>query len=243
MDNKMIIEIWSDTACPYCYIGKKRFEAVLNSFEYKDQISVVWRSYELDPSLPKSPLNESHYAYLAKGQNRSEDDVRKTTLQIKELGKKVGVEFNFDQIVTTNTSDALRLVKIAKKYDKADETEELLFKAYFTDGESVSDRALLLNIAQQLGISQSEVNDVLDSEVYLDEIKEDMRYSENELRLNYIPFYRFNQKSIIQGVIEAETYLDILTKAFEDWKSNGIGANDGDSISGKACSIDGVCSL
>lgn len=239
----MKIEIWSDIACPYCYIGKRRFENVLNQFEHKDQIEVVWRSYELDPSLPKSPLGISHYAYHAKGQNRTEDDVKKTTQQIEQLGQAIGLEYNFDKIVTTNTSDALRLVKIAKKYGKADDAEELLLKAYFTDGKSVSDRNVLLDIARELNISTDEVNDTLDSDLFVQEIKDDIEFSETQLKLNYIPFYLFNQKDIIQGVIEDSTYLDVLRKSFDDWKKNGTGSNDGDTISGKACSIDGVCSL
>lgn len=241
--NKMKIEIWSDIACPYCYIGKRRFESVLDRFEHKDQVEIVWRSYELNPELAKFPLNESHYSYLAKQQNKTEEEIKKTTQTIEKLGKAVGIDFRFSNVVTTNTSDALRLVKIAKEYNKADDAEELLFKAYFSDGKSVSDRSVLLSIAQELNIPTEKVNATLDSELYLNEIAEDIQYSEEELKLNYIPFYRFNQKNIIQGVIEPDTYLDILIKAFEDWKLNGLGSNDGGTINGHACSIDGVCSI
>lgn len=241
--DKMKIEIWSDIACPYCYIGKRRFELALDKFEHRDEVEIVWRSYELDPSLPKLPLDMSHYAYLAKGQNRSEAEVKRTTQQITQLGKEVGLDFQFDQIITTNTADALRLVKIAKKCNKADEAEELLFKAYFTEGKSVSDRKVLLNIGKELDIASDEINKILDSDEFLQEIKEDMEFSENQLKLNYIPFFSFNKKNIIQGIIDPDTYIDVLRKSFDDWKSNGTGSNDGDTISGKACSIDGVCSL
>lgn len=240
---KMKIEIWSDIACPYCYIGKRKLEAALKLFPHSNEVEIVWHSYELNPSLPKTSLGKSIYEYMAEQHNSTIDVEKKNTESLIALARTVGLNYNLDKLIVTNTSDALRLVKLAKKYNLADDTEEVLFKAYFTDGKNISDRQTLIEIGINVGLSEEDIVKTLDSNEYLEEISQDIRYSEDKLDLEYIPFYLFNNKDIIQGSLSTEEYLDVLTKSFANWKENGVSQQGGDRISGKACSIDGTCSL
>lgn len=243
--NKMKIDIWSDIACPYCYIGKRKLEAALDKFPHKDEVEIGWHSYELNPSLPKSPIGKSASEFYAENHNQTLDEAIANNNKLTAMAKEVGLDFNFDQLVITNTSDALRLVKLSKQYDKADDAEELLFKAYFVEGKSVSDRTTLINIAKQLSLPQEKVEEMLDSDAFLAEINNDIRYSEDTLNLEYIPFYLFNKQNIIEGSIAIDSYLEVLEKSYNQWKEKGEGSlsSGGDSISGQACSIDGVCSI
>ncbi|MFV0467380.1 MAG: DsbA family oxidoreductase [Dysgonomonas sp.] len=241
---KMKIEIWSDIACPYCYIGKRKMETALSQFPHRDEIELVWHSYELNPDFPKAALDKSYYQYLAEI-NHSTIEKEKIELQgLIHLAKSAGLDYHFDKVILTDTSDALRLVKLAKEKKLADEAEEILFKAFFVDGENISDRNTLIRLGVQIGLPEDEIANLLDSDKFLEEIKEDIRHSEDDLNLEYIPFYLLNNKYVVQGSIANEEYLDVLTKAYDDWKHNGISAtvNEEDIITGQACSIDGKCS-
>lgn len=239
--NKMKIEIWSDIACPYCYIGKRKLENALEQFPQRENIQLVWHSYELDPTLPKKASGEPHYVRLAKNYGISEAEAKKKSAEVIELAKEVGLNYNYDILINANTSDALRLVKLANESGLATEAEEVLFKAYFIEGKDISDRSVLLNLGKQIGVKEEDINKTLDSDKYLSDIKKDMEYSEQELKLEYIPFYVFNNKHIVQGSIRSEDYLNILTKSYAEWEKDGVASERGDVISGQSCSIDGVC--
>lgn len=238
----MKIDIWSDIACPFCYIGKRKLEMALADFPHSDKIELVWHSYELNPSLPKKALDESIYSYFSRTHGGSEEDAHKNHEPIVQLAKTVGLEYDFDKTVVANTSDALRLVKLAATIDKASEAEEILFKAYFCDGKDISDRQNLVEWGKQLGLRDADITDMLDSEVYLNDIKQDIQYSENVLNLQFIPFYLFNNKHMIQGSLPNEEYLRILSQAYEEWEKGDISTEQGESVSGQSCSIDGHCS-
>lgn len=238
----MKIEIWSDIACPYCYIGKRKLEKALEQFPHKDNVELVWHSYELNPDLPKKTLNSGIYQYYAESFDMTIEKAHQTLAKTAELAKEVDLDYDFDNQIVANTSDALRLIKLAKEYGLATEAEEALFEAYFIKGKDISDRNTLILIGVQLGIKEEVINTILGSDKYLVEIKQDIEYSESTLNLEYIPFYLFNNKEIVQGSIPSEEYLSVLTKAYADWERNGVSEEKGDIISGQSCSIDGVCS-
>lgn len=241
---KMKIEIWSDIACPFCYIGKRKLEKALSQFPNRDKVELVWHSYELDPELPKEPYRKGMYNYFSEKYGVSVDEARATMAKTESIAKEVGLNYDFENLVVANTSDALRLVKLAKEQSLATETEEVLFEAYFVKGLDISDRDTLVRLGVSVGLKEEDVISLLDSDKYLDEIKQDIEYSENTLNLEYIPFYVFNNKEMVEGSIAIEDYLKVLTKSYEEWEQNGefSGKNDGEIISGQSCSIDGVCS-
>ena len=159
------------------------------------------------------------------------------------MAKGVGLDYDFDNLVVVSTSDALRLVKLAKVSGLGTEAEEVLFDAYFVKGQNISDPAVLVQLGTSIGLQETEILAMLDSDKYLSEIKKDIEYSENELGLEYIPFYLFNNKQVVQGSIPVEDYLKVLNEAYAEWEGSGVSSEKGEVISGQSCSIDGVCSL
>lgn len=240
---KMKIEIWSDIACPYCYIGKRKLEMALAKFPNKDNVELVWYSYELDPSLPKDSLAKSHYAYLAGQKGIKQAEAKEISDKIAAQAKEVGLKFNFEKLIVTNTSDALRLVKLAKRHNLATEMEEALFKAHFTDGENVSDKSVLIRLGSQVGLKEKQITNMLSGNLFVADIQKDIDYSENKLNMEYIPFYLFNNKHIVQGSISVDDYLEVLNKAYAEWEQDGVASEQEEAISGQACSIDGNCSI
>lgn len=228
---KMKIEIWADIACPYCYIGKKKLDAALAKFPQADRIELIWHSYELNADLGKGNLGLSHLDYYA--------DKKEMLEELHQLAEASGIQFNFENLIITNTSDALRTFLFARKYNLAAETIEAFFLAYFTEEKCISDREVIREIAIKVGLPVEEVLKMLDSNEYIAELTEDIRYSEDKLDLEYIPFYLFNNKAIIQGSIPDEVYLETLEKSFDDWTKNGVSTQIDESMKGKGCSIDG----
>lgn len=240
--DKMKIEIWSDIACPYCYIGKRKLEAALAQFPDKEKVELVWHSYELDPSLPKEALESKIYEYFAIKYKMSNNEAHENLEGTAKLAKEVGLNFDFDNLIVANTSDALRLVKLAKESNLATEAEETLFDAYFVKGKDVSDKETLVKLGTDIGLQKDSILKMLDSDKYKAQITKDIEHSENDLNLEYIPFYLFNNKQIVEGSIATEDYLKVLTDAYKEWEEKGISQERGDMISGQSCSIDGVCS-
>lgn len=242
----MKIEIWSDIACPYCYIGKHKIENALSELPFAEDIEIIWRSYILDPDLPKGNYGKSFFQYLAEKQNISEEQVKEDFKNIQAEGKKLGLEFNPEKIIVTNTMNALRVIKLAGKYDAASLAEEVLFDAYFTDGLDISDKEVLTSLGAKIGIPAEDLTRSLDSFEYTEDIITDIHRADNELNLEFIPFYLLNNKYIMQGSVDKEEYIPAITNAYEDWKINGIADEDTDKkniIKGRACSPDGTCSL
>jgi len=238
----MKIDIWSDIACPYCYIGKRKLENALEQFPHRKSVELVWHSYELDPDLPKEATSHSIYSYFAKKYEMTEAEARVTQTQVAKLAKEVGLDYDFDKLVVANTSDALRLVKLANESNLATEAEEVLFDAYFVKGLDISKRDVIVQLGTKISLKESDIQAMLDSDKYLVDIKNDIEYSENELKLEYIPFYVFNNKQIVQGSIPSEEYLKVLEEAYKEWQENGVSSEKGEIITGQSCSIDGVCS-
>lgn len=151
----MKVEIWSDVMCPFCYIGKRRFEQALEQFEYSDDIDVEWKSFQLNPSMETDPdknINE----YLAEAKGWSPEQARQMNQRVTDMAAEEGLEYNMDQAVVANSFDAHRLIQFAKKLDKGAEAEEALFRAYFTESKNIADHNTLLKIAEAIGLDVDE---------------------------------------------------------------------------------------
>lgn len=234
---KMKIEIWSDIACPYCYIGKRKLEKALQQFEHADKIDIKWRSYQLDPSLQKGKTDISYIQNISDKTGRSLADIEKSIKRIEDIASTVGLKYDFEKIIITNTSDALRLVKLAAQNGLASEMEEALFSAYFIEGKCVSDPEVLISIGTKMGLDEKRINIMLKSEEFKDSLiseKEDVKL---KYELHYIPFYLINKSHILQGSIEVQTYIDTIREAYKEWEKGT--KSEGSSYSGQACSIDG----
>src|SRR5689334_11838810 len=134
----MKVEIWSDIACPWCYVGKRRFESAMRQFEHASDVEVVWRSFELDPNAPRRREGSQH-EHLAEKYGMPVERARAMNERMTGEGKKEGIDFDFDRVQLGNTFDAHRLVHLAAESGRAEAMKERLMRAYFTDGESVAD--------------------------------------------------------------------------------------------------------
>lgn len=229
----MKVEIWSDVVCPYCYIGKRVFENALKKFPQADELEIIWRSYQLDPSLNAGQKNDL-YQYMADMEGISYEEAVNERMEVAIKAREVGLVYNFDKAILTNTFNAHRLIHLAEKYKLGSFAEEQLFKAYFTEGLDVGNQDVLLNIGLQIGLDIEEILQAFTSDKYADEIYADMKEA-GRLELYYVPFFLFDRKHIVTGVVSENDFLKVLNKLFV--------SNDSDIefMQGKSCSIDGTC--
>ena len=212
----MKVEIWSDVMCPFCYIGKRKFENALSKFPYKDKIEVIWKSFQLDPTTITNPkLNTIDY--LAEKKGWSKHQAQETTDYVTNMARQVGLEFNFDKAVVANSLDAHRLLHLAKKYGKQNEVEEKLFRAYFTDGKNTADHFTLLQIGKELNIEEAEIMDVLNNHAYSDEIQQDIIEGQKN-GVRGVPFFLLDGKYVISGAQESEIFLQALMKSHSEFQ-------------------------
>lgn len=199
--------------CPFCYIGKRKFEEALSQFSRKDEVEVVWHSFQLNPDMVDEP-NKSVIEYLAEVKNQSIDWSREMHEQVIESAKKVGLEYNFDITQIANSFDAHRLIQLAKQYKMTDVLEERFFKAYFTDGELISNHDTLIKLAVDVGMDEEEVKNVLSSDLYEDEVIRDGQDAAN-LGVRGVPFFVMDRRFGVSGAQEPNVFLETLEKAFK----------------------------
>ena len=227
----MKIEIWSDIICPFCYIGKRNFEAALEEFETKNEneIEIEWKSFQLDPSVPKSLENKVNtYEYLAERKGMTVEKSIELHQNVTEMARNVGLTYNFDQSVVSNSFDAHKLIQLAKTKGLGDAAEEQLFKAYFTDGKDMSNHSTLTELGNEIGLNEKEVISALESEEYSSKVNSDISQG-NELGVTGVPFFVFDRKYAISGAQPVETFLNALKQSFSESNDNGISCttNDG----------------
>jgi predicted DsbA family dithiol-disulfide isomerase len=211
------VEIWSDIRCPFCYLGKKRFEAALEQFPHKENVKVVWRSFQLDPYLITQP-ETNVYDHLAEQKGISREQSIGAHEQIVLQGKNLGIEYNFDKAIVANSFNAHRLVHLAKQFNLEGAAEESLFKAYFSEGENISDTETLVKLGTQIGISEVLVRAMLEKDDYTDNVLMDETYA-RELGITGVPFFLFNEALSVRGAQPPETFLRALFKAWETMAS------------------------
>ncbi len=208
----MKVEIWSDVMCPFCYIGKRRFENALENFEYNDEVDITWRSFQLNPDMETDPdanINE----YLAEAKGWSLGQARQMNQRVTDMAADEGLEYNMEQAVVANSYDAHRLVQFAKDRGKADEMEEALFKAYFTDGKYIADHQTLIALAEGIGIDPTEAKSILESEKYANAVKHDIQLAQN-INITGVPFFLFDRKFAVSGARETEVFLKALQQSW-----------------------------
>ncbi|MBW4839699.1 MAG: DsbA family oxidoreductase [Paenibacillaceae bacterium] len=210
----MKIEVWSDFVCPFCYIGKRRLEKALELFDYRDEIEIVYRSFELDPVAPKDTESSIH-ELLAVKYGLSLEQAQESNRNVAQQAQAEGLTYNFDTIVPTNTFDAHRVAHYAGEQGKAKEMTERLFRAYFTDSLHIGERETLVRLAEEVGLNGSAVRDLLEQDAYADEVRED----EDEARrlgIRGVPFFVLRGKYAVSGAQPLEIFQGALLRAWED---------------------------
>lgn len=211
---KMKVEIWSDVMCPFCYIGKRKFESALAQFENRDDVEITWKSFQLNPDMKTDP-NKSTLEYLAEVKGWSLDQAKSTTSYVTNMAKEVGLDYNFDKSVVANSFDAHRLIQFAKTKGKGDAAEERLFKAYFTEGKNTADHAVLTQLGTEIGLDAEAVRTMLAGTMYGSEVQNDIAEGE-KLGLTGVPFFVVDRKYGVSGAQQPETFLNTLKKAWDD---------------------------
>jgi predicted DsbA family dithiol-disulfide isomerase len=240
MENKttMQIEIWSDVMCPFCYIGKRRFEKALETFGHKDQIEVIWKSFQLDPQLKTQP-GKNVIEHLAEVKGWSLAQSREAHDHVTQMAHAEGLDYRFDQAVVANSFDAHRLLQMAKEKGWGDEAEELLFNAYFTQGKNIADPAFLIESGTQLGLQEETITSMLGSDQYADDVHRDV-YEAGQIGVRGVPFFLFNKKYGVSGAQPTETFSGALTQAFNEWKQESVQQTTLIS-EGNSCDTEGTC--
>jgi predicted DsbA family dithiol-disulfide isomerase len=209
---KMKVEIWSDVMCPFCYIGKRKFEAALARFEHRNDVEVIWKSFQLNPDMKTDP-DKSTIQYLSETKGWSPEQTRSTISYVSNMAKEVGLHYDFDKAVVANSFDAHRLIQMAKKQGKGAEAEERLFKAYFTEGKNTADHEVLVSLGKEIGLDEQSVKAMLAGRDFGADVTADLNEAQ-QLGINAVPFFVFNRKYGVSGAQDPQVFLDTLSKAW-----------------------------
>jgi predicted DsbA family dithiol-disulfide isomerase len=181
------VEIWSDIACPWCYIGKRRFEAALAEFEHSDEVEVTWRSFELDPSAPREREGD-RVDHLARKYGTTREQAQTMHEQMTGIAAGEGLDLRFDSARSGNTFDAHRLTHLAAAHGLQDAMKERLFRAYLSEGQLIGEPAVLERLALEVGLPEDELRDALTGDRYASEVREDERLAAS-LAITAVPFF------------------------------------------------------
>ena len=216
VNKKMVVEIWSDVMCPFCYIGKRQFELALSKFEYKNEVEVIWRSFELNPSV-KTDTTLSVVQYLSLNKGIPLEDAKSMADYATNMARGVDLEYHFEKAVVANSFKAHQFLHFAKEYGKQSEVEEALFKAYFTDGKNTDDTNVLLKIAGEVGLDSKKLEAALANGTFSKDVKAD-ELKAQQLGINGVPFFYLNESIQLSGAQDAKEFLKALNKAYAAWK-------------------------
>lgn len=237
-ENKMKVEIWSDVMCPFCYIGKRKFETALSQFNGASDIEISWKSFQLSPDMKTDPGKNIHQ-YLAEHKEISLEQAKYFNDQMANKAKQYGLVYNFDKAIPANSFNAHRFSHLAKQHGLQDEVEERLFKAYFTEGKNFDDIPTLVQLGVEIGLDPHEVKSALESDLYADEVRQDI-YEARQIGVRGVPFFLFDGKLAITGAQENSVFSETLEKAFTQWRNkNPQPALE--IIEGVSCTPDGEC--
>ena len=210
----MKVDIWSDVRCPFCYIGKRKFETALAQFEHQDEVEVEWHSFELDPNAETVP-DANPTQHLADKYGRPLEWAEEMQENVTLTAAEVGLDFNLQKSIVANSFDAHRLIQLAKSEGLGDEIEEVLFRAHFTDGKNIADHATLLEIGTSIGITELAIKTLLSGTDFTDEVRYDEQLAQN-IGVRGVPFFVMNQKLGVSGAQAPETFLSALQQAWNE---------------------------
>lgn len=234
----MKVDIWSDVMCPFCYIGKRKFEHALVQFANKKHLEIEWHSFQLDPTVQSVPGTDI-YSYLAERKGLSVEQSKQMHGNVARMAADVGLQYNFAKAVIANSYDAHRVSQLAKKYGKGDEMEEQLFKGYFTEGKDISDHETLVAMAAATGMNGEEVRQMLAGNAYKDAVDADIERAA-QIGITGVPFFVFNNRYAVSGAQQPETFLGALNAAWKEYEKENptLTMIDGDA---ESCEIGGDC--
>jgi predicted DsbA family dithiol-disulfide isomerase len=233
----MKVEIWSDVACPWCYIGKRHFESALDQFAHRDDVTITWRSYQLDPDAPRN-FGNSLNEMLAQKYNVSPTKAVAMNDRVSAIAAQAGLDYHLDKAQYGNTFDAHRLIQLAATHQLQDQMEERLFKAYFTDGLALTDTETLVTLASEIGIAADEARTTLAGTAYTDEVRSDIQRAKI-FGIEGVPFFAVDEQYGISGAQPTEVFKEVLEKVWaESHPLIKIATPTSNTCEGDTCSPD-----
>ena len=229
----MKVEIFSDIACPWCYVGKTRFERALERYEHVDQVEVVWRSFQLAPDAQTEDPGTT-VDHLASKYGVSREQALDMMDNATQAAASEGLEFHLEAALSANTFDAHRLTHLAVERGVGREVRERLMQAYQTRGENVADRETLVRAAAEAGLAEAEVRAALETDAYADAVRADLRLA-REYGVTGVPFFVFDERHALSGAQPAEVFLSALRQLGPQARSLRVLAG----AEGVACDDDG----
>ena len=229
----MHVEIWSDIACPWCYVGKRRFEAALAAFEHADEVTVTWRSFELDPGAP-SERPEDAAGHLAKKYGRTREQAEQMHATMTGVAAGEGLDFRFDRLRLGNTFDAHRLVHLGAAHGIQDAVKERLFRGYLSEGDLLADPQTLQRLGVEAGLPADEVAELLSGNRFAAEVREDERTA-SSLGISAVPMFVSDRALGASGAQSPEVLLDFLRQGWERRPAIPV------VVGGEVCGPDNPC--
>jgi predicted DsbA family dithiol-disulfide isomerase len=228
------VEIWSDVVCPWCYVGKRRFEAALEHFEHRDEVEIEFHSFELNPHA-EADEGTGLDQRLARKYGMDIEKARALNARVAEAAAGEGLQFRLDIARPGNTFDAHRLIHLAAAEGRQKPMKERLLAGYFTEGRVIGDRDTLLELAEEVGIDRERAQRVLESDDYAAEVRADEREA-GELGITGVPFFVINRRYGVSGAQPADLMLQALGQAWEEEHAITV-------IGGAGDCADGTCAV
>ncbi len=221
------IDVWSDIACPWCYVGKRRLETALRDFPHSDEVRVVWHSFELDPSAPKErDPKVSHTERIAKKYGMSVEQAHINSERLRDTARGEGLAFDFENIRSGNMFDAHRLVHLGRSRGLQGEVKERFLKAYLEQGALMSDHSTLLRLAVEAGLDEGEVADVLASDQFGEEVRGDEEQA-RELGISGVPCFVLDGRFAVSGAQSPQVLLSALHQAWTERQPTAVQPEEG----------------
>lgn len=228
----------------FCYIGKRRLENALSQFPNRDQVEVVFRSFQLDPHAEVS-TDKSIHELLATKYGMTVEKAKAMNAQLAEQAKDVGLEFNFDTVKHTNTFDSHRLSHFASTKGKGAEMSERLLRAYFTDSLNLGDRSVLASLAAEVGLDQAEAAAMLETDAFANEVNGDIEEG-SRLNITGVPFFVFNNKYALSGAQPGPVFTEVLDTVWAEEQAGPtlqvVGKGNSEVSTDDGCA-DGSCNI
>jgi predicted DsbA family dithiol-disulfide isomerase len=212
----MIVEVWSDIMCPFCYIGKRKYETALAQFAGKAQVKLVWKSFQLDPSTQNGG-NVNYFEHLQAKKGWSAAETKGIFENVSGIAKKVGLDFDFEHAIVANSFDAHRMLHFATKFEVQNALKEALLAAHFEQGADIGNKETLMKIGIENGLPQDGLQAVLDSDQYSAAVLEDIKNAQS-FGISGVPFFVFDRKCAISGAQEGDVFLGALEQSFAKWQ-------------------------
>jgi predicted DsbA family dithiol-disulfide isomerase len=233
MKKTLKIDVWSDIVCPWCAVGKRRLEAALARFPHKDDVEVVWRAFELDPSAPAVQKGDNA-TRLAEKYGRTRAQAESMMHQLEETAAKDGLDFHLLTARSGNTFDGHRVLHLAAERGVQNAVKERFFRGYMSEGQAIGDHEVLVRLASEAGLDAEEVRAVLASDRYAEEVREDEAIAQ-AIGVTGVPFFVLGDKYAISGAQPADVMLRALEQAWATLPEREIAAAEGATCGPDGC--------